>query len=69
MATNISKLTINASQQKVWNAITEPEVIKKWQYGSELKTNWKVDGKIHFKSEWKGKVFDQLGTVLEFEPC
>ncbi|MCJ7758455.1 MAG: SRPBCC domain-containing protein [Gillisia sp.] len=68
MATNISKLTINASPNEVWNAITKPAIIKKWQYGSELTTDWKVGGKIHFKSEWEGKIFEQWGTVLEFEP-
>jgi uncharacterized protein YndB with AHSA1/START domain len=68
MATNISKLIINASQQKVWEAITKPEFVKKWQYGSELTTDWKVGSKISFKNEWDGKVFEQYGTVLEFNP-
>jgi len=29
MATNISKLTINASVKHVWDALTEPEKVKK----------------------------------------
>ena len=68
MATNISRLTINASKEKVWEALTEPEKVKAWQYGSELTTDWKVGNEIRFKSEWEGKIFEQWGTILEFEP-
>lgn len=68
MAINISKLTISASPEKVWDAITNPEIVKKWQYGSDLITDWKVGGKISFKSEWEGQIFEQWGIVLEFKP-
>ena len=68
MATNISKLIINASKEKVWKALTEPEKVKAWQYGSDLITDWNVGKEIRFKSEWEGQIFEQWGTVLEFEP-
>lgn len=68
MATNISRITVNASKDKVWEALTNPEKVKAWQYGSELTTDWKVGSEIRFKSEWKGQIFEQWGTVLEFEP-
>ena len=68
MATNISKLTINAPQEKVWDALTNPEKVKAWQYGSELTTDWKVGSEIRFKSEWEGQTFEQWGTVMEVEP-
>jgi uncharacterized protein YndB with AHSA1/START domain len=66
MAKNISKLTINASRQQVWDAITKPELVKRWQYGSELLTTWKVGDPIKFRTEWQGKVFEQWGQVREF---
>ena len=68
MATNISKLIINASTEQVWDALTNPEKVKAWQYGSELITEWKVGNEIRFKSEWEGQIFEQWGEVLEFEP-
>jgi len=68
MATNISKLIINASTEQVWDALTNPEKVKAWQYGSELTTDWKVGNEIRFKSEWEGQIFEQWGEVLEFEP-
>ncbi|MCB0741842.1 MAG: SRPBCC family protein [Chitinophagaceae bacterium] len=68
MPTNISRLTICAPKEKVWEAITQPEKVKVWQYGSELITDWKVGNEIRFKSEWEGQIFEQWGTVLEFIP-
>jgi uncharacterized protein YndB with AHSA1/START domain len=68
MPKNISTLNIKASPQKVWEALTKPELVKKWQFGSELITDWKVGGSIRFKAVWEGKVFEQWGTVLEFKP-
>jgi uncharacterized protein YndB with AHSA1/START domain len=42
MPTNISTIKINASMQKVWDTITKPELIKLWQYGSDLLTTWET---------------------------
>ncbi|MCJ0743419.1 SRPBCC family protein [Pedobacter montanisoli] len=68
MATNISRLTINATPQKVWDALTQPELVKLWQYGSDLQTSWQPGSKIRFTTKWQDKVFEQWGTVLEFSP-
>ena len=68
MATNISTITINATRQKVWDTLTRPELVKLWQYGSDLQTNWTIGSRIEFVTEWEGKIFKQWGTVLEFKP-
>jgi uncharacterized protein YndB with AHSA1/START domain len=68
MATNISKIAINATIQKVWATLTKSEFVKLWQYGSDLQTSWEVGSKIKFITEWEGKIFEQWGTVLEFNP-
>lgn len=68
MATNISTITIKASIEKVWNTITKPELVKLWQYGSDLLTDWKIGSDIKFRTEWEGKVFEQWGRVLEIRP-
>jgi len=68
MATNISTLLVNAPIQKVWETLTKPELIKKWQFGSDLVTDWIVGNDIKFSTEWEGKVFEQWGKVLEVYP-
>ena len=68
MATNISTLKINSSKQKVWETLTKPDLVKLWQYGSELITTWETGSPIRFKTEWQGKVFEQWGKVLKVSP-
>jgi len=68
MATNISTIKINASKQKVWDTITKAELVKRWQYGSDLLTTWEPGSDIKFRTEWEDKVFEQWGKVLEVRP-
>jgi len=68
MAKNVSVIKINASPKKVWDVLTQPELIKLWQYGSDLTTDWREGSSIRFKSEWQGKIYEQWGNVLEIKP-
>jgi uncharacterized protein YndB with AHSA1/START domain len=68
MATNISIIKINASRQKVWDTITKPELVKLWQFGSDLHTSWEIGSDIKFRTAWEDKVFEQWGKVLEVRP-
>ena len=68
MALNISTVTINAPVQKVWEMLTQPELVKLWQYGSDLLTDWKVGSEIKFSTEWEGEIFEQWGKILEIKP-
>jgi len=68
MAKDISSIEINAHAEKVWAFLTKPELIKLWQYGSEIDTDWKTGSSIRFKSEWKNKTYEQWGTIIDIEP-
>jgi uncharacterized protein YndB with AHSA1/START domain len=65
MAINISTITIDASTQKVWNVLTNPQLVKLWQYGSEVITTWEAGTNIEFVTEWEGQIFKQWGKVLD----
>jgi uncharacterized protein YndB with AHSA1/START domain len=68
MKTSNSTVKILAPAKKVWLALTNPGLVKQWQYGSDLLTTWEVGTSIVFRNEWNGQVFEQKGTVLEFSP-
>lgn len=68
MATKDSVVTILAPAQTVWRALTVPELVKQWQYGSDLARTWEPGTPIVFRSEWNGQVFEQKGTVIEYTP-
>jgi uncharacterized protein YndB with AHSA1/START domain len=68
MAINISTIIIDASMQRVWDTVTKPELVKLWQFGSDLLTTWEVGSNIKFRSEWGDNVFEQWGIILEIQP-
>jgi uncharacterized protein YndB with AHSA1/START domain len=68
MKTSESIVKIRAPASKVWRALTVPELVKRWQYGSDLLSTWEPGSPIVFRSEWNGQIFEQKGTVLEFTP-
>lgn len=70
MAQNLiaqASTTIQAPASKVWDAITQPELIRQYLFGSEVVTDWKVGGPILYRGEWQGRTYEDKGTVLEVE--
>ena len=65
MVRNVSRILISAPLNKVWSVLTKPELVKLWQYGSDLITTWEPGTAIRFRTEWEGQVFEQWGTVQE----
>jgi uncharacterized protein YndB with AHSA1/START domain len=68
MATNISTILLNASLNKVWDSLTNPDKVKLWQFGSRLTTTWEVGSSIEFVTEWEGQIFKQWGKILAIKP-
>jgi len=64
----VNKVTISAPRAEVWDALTNPEKVKKWMHGTEMSTDWKEGSPITWTGEWKGKPYQDKGEVLEIEP-
>jgi uncharacterized protein YndB with AHSA1/START domain len=60
--------TIDAPIAKVWDALTNPEVIKQFMFGTEVVSEWKEGSPIVWKGEWKGKPYEDKGVILNIEP-
>jgi uncharacterized protein YndB with AHSA1/START domain len=60
--------SINAPAEQVWQALTRPELVKKYFFNTDLVTDWKVGSPLFFRGEWDGKAYEDRGTVLSFEP-
>lgn len=63
-----AKTTIHAPASKVWDALTKPELIKQYLFGTDVISDWKVGSPITYKGEWQGKSFEDKGKIIEFEP-
>ncbi|MCK6691214.1 MAG: SRPBCC domain-containing protein [Thermoanaerobaculia bacterium] len=60
--------TIHAPVSKVWAALTQPELVKQYFWGTRLVTSWQPGTPIAFEGEWEGKPYRDKGAVLVFEP-
>lgn len=60
------KTVINAPLEKVWDALTNPEIVKQYFFGTELLTNWEIGSDIVFQGEWEGQKYKDPGKVLEY---
>ena len=58
---------IHAPINKVWDALTKPEIIKRYFFDTNTFTDWKVGSPIKFKGEWEGKSYVDKGTILDIE--
>lgn len=58
---------MNAPASEVWDALTNPEKIKKYFFGTEAVSDWKEGSTLEFKGVWEGKEYSDKGKILKFE--
>lgn len=63
-----AEISIDAPREKVWDALTKPEIIKKYFFGTDTHTDWKPGSPITFTGEWEGKKYEDKGTILDVQP-
>ena len=63
-----AKTTIQAPLSTVWDALTNPAVIKKYMFGTEVVSDWVVGSPITWKGVWKEKPYEDKGVILQVEP-
>jgi uncharacterized protein YndB with AHSA1/START domain len=61
-------IVINAPASKVWDALTDPSLIKQYLFGTEVTSDWKVGSPITYRGEWEGKLYEDKGEILQIEP-
>jgi uncharacterized protein YndB with AHSA1/START domain len=61
-------ITINASAAKVWKALIDPAMIKQYLFGTEAISDWKIGSPIIYRGVWKGKAYEDKGTIINIVP-
>jgi uncharacterized protein YndB with AHSA1/START domain len=67
-ATAVASVSIEATRASVWNALTDPELIRQYFMGATVSTDWKIGHPISFSGEFKGQAYEDKGEVLVVEP-
>ncbi len=60
--------TINAPASRVWEALTNPKLIKQYLFGADVISDWKEGSPILYKGIYEGKAYEDKGSVLKVEP-
>ena len=58
---------IHASPAQVWFALTDPKLIKRYMFGSQVVTDWQQGSPIVWQGEYEGKAYEDKGRILEIE--
>jgi uncharacterized protein YndB with AHSA1/START domain len=61
-------IVIEAPAARVWEALTNPQLVRQYFFGTELSADWSVGGALRYRGRWEGKSYEDKGTVLAFEP-
>ena len=69
MADHVANATIeiDAPPEEVWTALTDPEQIEKYMFGSQVVTDWKPGSPIVWKGEYEGQKYEDKGEIVEVE--
>jgi uncharacterized protein YndB with AHSA1/START domain len=62
-----ASITINAPIGKVWDALTNPEKIKQYMFGTNVNSDWKEGSSITWKGEWQGKTYEDKGVIVRID--
>ena len=59
---------IHAPASAVWSALTDPEKIRQYLFGTYTVCDWQVGSPITYSGEWQGKAYEDKGVILESVP-
>jgi uncharacterized protein YndB with AHSA1/START domain len=61
-------ISINAPISKVWEALTNRELIKEYFFGTDCISDWKKGSPIVYRGIWDGKAYEDKGNIIDIEP-
>ncbi|BCW59177.1 SRPBCC domain-containing protein [Arthrobacter sp. StoSoilB20] len=64
----VASTTIDAVPEKVWEALTDPSLIREYFLGTNVTTSWRVGEPITYSGEYNGTAYEDKGIVLAFDP-
>jgi uncharacterized protein YndB with AHSA1/START domain len=61
------EIEVNATPAEVWTALTDPELIAKYFFGTQVQTDWQPGSPIVWKGDYQGNKYEDKGEILEVQ--
>ena len=58
---------IQADRERVWTAMTDPDLVSEWMMGARVRSDWKPGGEITWSGEYNGRPFEDRGEIVEID--
>ncbi len=62
-----AQIDVDATRERVWSALTDPDQIKEYMFGSQVETSWEVGSPITWDGEYEGRPYQDKGEVLTYD--
>lgn len=63
-----ARTEVSAPPARVWAALTDPDLVAAYMFGTKVETDWKPGSRIVWKGEYEGRPYEDHGTVLDVSP-
>jgi uncharacterized protein YndB with AHSA1/START domain len=63
-----TSIDIDASADRVWQTLTDPDLVARYMHGTALDTDWTIGAPIVWRGDWQGKSYEDKGEVTAFDP-
>lgn len=61
-------IELNANREKVWDGLTNPEIIKQYMFGTETICDWQEGSEIIFQGSYEGTSYKDKGILQKIIP-
>ena len=61
-------IDVLAPPERVFEALTDPALVRDYLFGAEIKSDWRVGHPLTFSGVWKGKPYEDKGQILAYDP-
>lgn len=63
-----SEIDIKAPASRVWQALTDPAMIRQYLFGTEVTSDWKEGSPITYRGTWNGQAYEDKGILEKIIP-
>jgi uncharacterized protein YndB with AHSA1/START domain len=61
-------VVLNATPERVWEALTHPGMTKQYMYNCEVLSDWKPGSAVQWTGNYHGRSLDEQGKIIEVIP-